>query len=101
MLKNGQWIKLVTIIAFVVAACLTLAPQCPDVCEDHSDCADGSYCKRLVGDCDGTGICDPKPEGCYEIVSPVCGCDDVTYLNNCYAAMAGYSVQDDGECPIK
>tara|TARA_B100002019_G_scaffold185027_1_gene159750 strand:+ start:282 stop:497 length:216 start_codon:yes stop_codon:yes gene_type:complete len=36
---------------------------------------------------------------CVEIYDPVCGCDDVTYSNACYATASGVSTWTDGECP--
>ena len=35
---------------------------------------------------------------CYEIYQPVCGCDDITYSNDCYALAAGISSWSEGEC---
>lgn len=35
---------------------------------------------------------------CYEIYDPVCGCDNETYPNNCYAQNAGVLSWIDGEC---
>ena len=36
---------------------------------------------------------------CVEIYDPVCGCDDVTYSNACYATASGVSTWTDRECP--
>ncbi|MCK6509583.1 hypothetical protein L6R29_06415 [Myxococcota bacterium] len=63
-------------------------------------CADGKYCKieKGCGFDDGTGVCVDKPKSCNLIHQPVCGCDGKTYSNACDAAMAGLSVQYEGEC---
>ena len=35
---------------------------------------------------------------CLEIYQPVCGCNDITYSNDCYALTAGISSWSEGEC---
>ena len=35
---------------------------------------------------------------CIEIYEPVCGCNDVTYDNECYAEKSGVSLWIEGEC---
>jgi hypothetical protein len=65
-------------------------------------CAEGQYCHyaldALCGAADATGVCKPLPEACPTIYSPVCGCDDRTYDNECSANMAAVSVSQQGEC---
>lgn len=36
---------------------------------------------------------------CLEIYEPVCGCDGITYSNNCYATASGVLTWTVGECP--
>lgn len=65
-------------------------------------CAEDEYCHFEPGDfcgrADATGVCRTRPEACIDVYEPVCGCDDVTYSNSCYAHAAGVSVDSEGEC---
>ena len=69
-------------------------------CFSNSDCNFERYCKKPEGDCSGSGVCAVKPEICLDIYFPVCGCDGVTYPNECVAAGAGSSVAYQGECVL-
>jgi hypothetical protein len=65
-------------------------------------CSGDQYCNfdpsTKCGSGDQGGICADKPQICPDIEQPVCGCDDKTYPNSCYAARAGVSILHDGEC---
>lgn len=65
-------------------------------------CAEGQYCQFELGTCgaaDQSGTCQNVPTFCTEEFAPVCGCDDTTYSNACFAAVASVSVLSPGPCP--
>ena len=74
-------------------ACGTIAGI---VCENEHE-----FCLFQPGQClvdDDEGVCTPIPEACPENWDPVCGCDGVTYSNECFAHEARMSIDHDGPC---
>jgi hypothetical protein len=70
----------------------------PPPCEENAECDSGDYCRKTTGDCLGDGVCSEQPTVCPPVWDPVCGCDEITYSNECLANLAGISVAYDGEC---
>jgi len=68
-------------------------------------CGPNEFCQRPTGACffaDIGGRCVHKPEICIlrrgVFYIPVCGCNDVTYRNNCERLKAGVSMKHVGKC---
>jgi Kazal-type serine protease inhibitor domain len=67
-------------------------------------CASGEYCNytpaAICGRADATGTCTkiPKNSACDAVYDPVCGCDGMTYSNDCAATLAGASIDHTGAC---
>jgi len=64
-------------------------------------CPGDLFCDQDPGFCDGAdigGTCVDVPETCIEIFEPVCGCDGVTYGNDCLRRKAGATKDHDGPC---
>jgi len=64
-------------------------------------CPPGQTCDRRDPTCSlpPDGVCVPTPEACSLVFLPVCGCDGVTYSNDCFRLMAGATLAHAGECP--
>jgi hypothetical protein len=66
-------------------------------CTSNTDCAHGEYCNGTT--CTDVGSCTPIPTGpCSPRLQPVCGCNDMTYVNACSAEQAGERIASDGGC---
>jgi hypothetical protein len=79
-MKNKTYFVLTLLI-------LVIFTQCKKTTTDPSSCIDVAKQHQFIG------------VMCVETVSPVCGCDGVTYSNSCYAEKAGVSSYKTGTCP--
>jgi hypothetical protein len=61
-------------------------------------CADGQVCDIHSCGLGASGTCTLDPDACIEVYEPVCGCNGVTYSNNCHRLMAGTALDHDGPC---
>src|SRR4051812_12375954 len=65
-------------------------PGEPKRCVDTTDCTGSAYCERAHCGDEG-GLCTAKPTECDDEGPPVCGCDGITYWNDCLRGAAGVS----------
>src|SRR6185295_13334087 len=71
---TGRPLSLRRFVAQHEIACPPGKPGCR-LCRATDDCSDDSTCTREIGQCDGLGICEQRPERCPLAFVPVCGCD--------------------------
>jgi hypothetical protein len=65
-------------------------------------CGMGQFCDLIGGACQGAdlpGTCVNVPQGCDKNLAPVCGCNGMTYGNDCMRQMAQAQLNHTGPCP--
>jgi hypothetical protein len=72
--------------------------ECMVSCMENPDCEETHYCEYPLGECEGPGTCEERPDIVPPLWDPVCGCDRQTYPNEWVAALEGVSVAYYGEC---
>jgi hypothetical protein len=68
-------------------------------CTNNADCQPTAYCAK--DSCAAmTGSCRLRPLLCDANSSPHCGCDGVTYWNDCLRMQSGAAAATNGECAV-
>jgi len=70
----------------------------PGTCRSDADCNAGEFCDYETCYIGSTGVCSSIPEVCPDVYDPVCGCDGVTYSNDCYRKAHAVSLSHTGAC---
>ena len=92
--------RLAWALPFVLAACSTddIVLATDIQCARSVDCPLGSHCERLACG-DAVGFCKQTPAQCSEEEVIVCGCDGVSYVNDCVRGACGAAASTNGACP--
>ncbi len=68
------------------------------VCHGNGDCPDASFCLTQSCDHGAPGVCVVRPPICDSTLKLVCGCDKLTYWNDCLRQEYGISWSTEGSC---
>ena len=67
-------------------------------CTSNKDCADAEFCGSDYDCKASSGVCTPIPDVCPDGFAVACGCDGITYQNDCEAHKASVSVFSNENC---
>jgi hypothetical protein len=67
-------------------------------CRRSTDCSGDSYCGKASCSASSSGTCQFFPVQCSGDENPVCGCDGITYFNDCWRQAAGIAFSSQGPC---
>jgi hypothetical protein len=93
------------VVAFVASACgakdVVVAQEVeagPRPCASDLECRKDDYCAKAS--CTAIeGVCERRPATCPDDGAPVCGCDGITYWNDCLRRQVGVAAATQGACP--
>jgi Kazal-type serine protease inhibitor domain len=66
-------------------------------CHRSEECPVNHFCAK-IGCEEALGSCQEQPVICLADASPVCGCNHVTYWNDCFRRQHGIAAATPGEC---
>lgn len=68
-------------------------------CKTNQQCGTDSYCAKSACDPSATGTCEKRPTSCSNASgTAVCGCDGVSYYNDCLRQKSGIASARPGPC---
>lgn len=104
-----RWLVLFVVGAAVLACSeesITLATlpatdgaTAPIRCTKPTDCPNGTFCERTTCG-DAAGTCELVPVGCGNEEKPVCGCDGITYFDDCLRRADAVTASTPGPCRV-
>lgn len=68
------------------------------VCHGNADCPETFFCQTQTCERGAPGVCVVKQPLCDSDLRPVCGCDHLTYWNDCLREQYGISLLAQGAC---